>query len=298
MYMLKNIFSSNFADDKKKASIIRNINDAEHLQKSIDNFIRWCSDNGLSVNLSKCKIISFTMKSSPIIYQYKIGDQVIDRVNEIRDLGVILDKKLNFNNHIETITNKAKSAFQFVRRQSYFFDIDVVKILYTSLVRSNLEFACSIWLPQSADKITMVESVQKQMVIVLKGDHHDRSKNNYKLSPYVERCSSVDLNTLIRRRVNLSILFIHSILTGKFKCPSLRALMNLNTGLRTLREPEFIRIKTARTNTSTYSSFNNACHAFNHAALFIDPSLPQHEFRRKLLALPDESFGPWARLAN
>lgn len=33
------------------------------------------------------------------------------------------------------------------------------------------------------------------------------------------------------------------------------------------------------------------CRAFNHAALFVDPTLPFHEFKNKVIRLPDGAFG-------
>lgn len=292
----ENIVSFNFADDKKKAFIIKNREDTRKLQHSIDQFAEWCTENGLSMNLSKCKIITFTHKKSPIINDYTINGQVIERVDEIRDLGVILDKKLNFNKHIEYVSNKAKAVQQFVKRQSFFFDTDIVKLLYTALVRSNLEFACSIWSPFHDVHKSTLESIQKQMVIWLKGDHMNRDANNYRLDPYVNRCKEVGFVTLARRRVNAAALFIHAIISGRFNSPSLRSQMDLYDGVRTLRNPEFIRLKFARTDASTYSSFNNACRIYNHAVIFIDPTLPEYEFKRKLLQLPDLAFGQWARL--
>lgn len=290
------IFPLNFADDKKIAAIIRRDEDTNTLQEAISQFIDWCSDNGLECNQSKCSIMTFTQKRTPIIHNYQMMGQPIKRVNEIRDLGVILDKKLNFNSHIEYAINKSKAALQLVKRQSYLYDSDVTKLLYTALVRSNIEFACAIWSPHHNTQKSNIESIQKQMLIYLNGDHLNRSNNNYRLSPYIDRCNNFGFTTLARRRVNLAVLFAHSVIMGRYINPNLRALMQLNTGIRTLRRPEFIRLKSSNTNTSIFSSFNNACRAFNHAALFIDPTLPHHEFRVKLLALPDTAFGDFTKL--
>lgn len=62
-----NLISSKFADDKKKALIIRKPSDTLVLQRSIDRFMKWCEENFLDPNNSKCKIISFTHKKTPII---------------------------------------------------------------------------------------------------------------------------------------------------------------------------------------------------------------------------------------
>lgn len=293
---VSDVLSLNFADDKKLAVIIKDHTDTVKLQQAINRFMTWLKDNGLSVNESKCRIISFSLKRSPIINNYTLNNKSIERVYSIRDLGVILDSKLAFNEHREFIQNKAKAALHFVQRQSHYFQNDIIKMLYTSLVRSNLEFASSIWMPHHIANISPIESVQKQMVIFLNGDHIDRCQNNYILRPYIDRCKDVGFITLRRRHVNAAALFIHAIISGRFSSRNLRSQMELNTGIRTLRNPEFIKLKIARTDTSTYSSFNNACRIFNHAALFIDPSLSQYEFRNKLLTLPDTAFGDWVKI--
>lgn len=291
------VVSLNFADDKKRAKVIKCLDDAHALQRSINKFVAWCDKNSLKLNLSKCKIITFTRKKSPINFNYTINGEIIERVHEIRDLGVILDKKLTFNSHIECAVNKTKIALQFVKRQSYFFDTEITKILYYALVRSNIEFASVIWSPYHDTHRKTVESIQKQMLIYLNCDHiRVIEDNNYALAPYAERCLKFNLTSLIRRRVNACALFIHAIISGKINSPQLRSLISLNEGSRTLRRPEFIRIKFSRTESTTYSSFNNACHIFNHVALFVDPTLPHFNFRQQLLALPDQYFGPWTKL--
>lgn len=53
------IFCFNFADDKKIASIIKSEEDAIKLQNAIDQFFKWCCDNGLEIYRTKSKIITY-----------------------------------------------------------------------------------------------------------------------------------------------------------------------------------------------------------------------------------------------
>lgn len=131
----------------------------------------------------------------------------------------------------------------------------------------------------------MIESIQKQMVLFLNNDH-TRRENNYSLSPYTERCMKFNLTTLTRRKINSTVLFLHMIISGKLKSHLLRSNINL-------RNPEFIRIGAHKSDSLQYSPFNNACFICNHVALFVDPSLPYDQFKRELLDLPDQAFGPW-----
>lgn len=88
--MLENIISLNFADNKKLASLIKYLDDAIRLQNGIDLFVQWCRDNKLELNDDKCKVMTFTCKKNPIIYEYKIEGVSIKRVYETSDLGVLL----------------------------------------------------------------------------------------------------------------------------------------------------------------------------------------------------------------
>src|ERR1700761_6734465 len=52
----------------------------------------FCEDNGLELNLIKYKIMTFTH----IIANYYIKVELIERVEEIKDLGVTMGSKLSF----------------------------------------------------------------------------------------------------------------------------------------------------------------------------------------------------------
>lgn len=282
----------NFADDKQIACSIRTPSDSHKLQQAINHFMAWCESNKMFANNSKCKIITFTRKRNQITYNYSMGTDQVQRVNDIRILGVKFDAKMNFILHTEYIINRAKASLAFVKRQSRFLDHDATMILYTALVRSLLEFASPIWSPHHNIHKKEIESIQKQFLIFFNGDNINRDENNYVLSPYTERCATADIQTLCRRRVNASIMFIHGLISGKTDDPFLRNQITLYTGKRTIRNPEFIRPRMSTTD----SPFNNACRMFNHAAMFIDPTSSSLDFKQRLESLPDCAFGPWADL--
>lgn len=203
----------------------------------------------------------------------------------------MMDQKLEFKTHRELTKKKCMNALGFVRRQCRNkFSSDVSLLLYNALVRSIAEFASVIWSPFCSTHKNELESIQKQAVIFIRGDYISRAENEYVLTPYIDRCLSLKLSTLARRRVNTAALFMHKIISNRIDAPALRSQLELNTGIRTLRRPEFIKIKRCKTDYSLNAPFTLACRAFNHAALFIDPTLPLHQFREKLLRLPDSAF--------
>lgn len=79
-----------FADDLKMLLEISNVSETRKLQTDINNMIRWCNKNELSLNINKCNIFTASRATNPIQNNYSIGDQSIERKETIRDLGVIL----------------------------------------------------------------------------------------------------------------------------------------------------------------------------------------------------------------
>ncbi len=80
--LMDEIISLNFADDKKLAEHVNSIDDAIKLQGGLDEFLTWCDENKLMVNSEKCKVILFTRKKNPIVYNYTINGKSITRVDK------------------------------------------------------------------------------------------------------------------------------------------------------------------------------------------------------------------------
>jgi hypothetical protein len=137
-----------YADDIKIFFPVKTSNDCDFLQSKLNQFFDWCTLNRLSLNVKKCKCITYSRKLSNIIFNYKFDSQEIVRCDVVNDLGVMLDKKLLFDVQIDYIVNKAMKCLGFIKRfGKEFNDLHVHKVLYFTYVRSILEFACNVWSP-------------------------------------------------------------------------------------------------------------------------------------------------------
>ncbi|KAI5754071.1 hypothetical protein M8J77_005498 [Diaphorina citri] len=139
-----------YADDFKLYRVISNESESRLLQEDLSAVDTWLKEIQLQFSIKKCDVMTITTKRSRSIYSYKINDSVINRVESKKDLGVTFQNTLKFDQHITEIAKKAYRSLGLVVRHSYFFSsIDTVRLLYTSLVRSNLEYASVIWAPQA-----------------------------------------------------------------------------------------------------------------------------------------------------
>lgn len=287
----------NFADDKKIVhNSISSIDDTHSMQASIDEFLEWCSANDFVLNAEKCKVITISRKNSPILAEYYMDGEPIKRVVSTKDVGVTYDNKFSFKDHTELAKNKAMSMLSFIKRQCYGrFNVNTAKMLYSAVVRSHLEFASTVWAPHHDVHIQSLESVQRQFVLYANRDRYvDESQDSYRLRPYMDRCAELNLKSLLRRRTNAAVFFIHDVLTGKINSHFIRERIELNDGSRVLRAASMIRIK-GGPEYLQYSSLNFACRLFNRAVNHVDPTLPSHEFKRSVNGLEDSVFGMFGR---
>ena len=65
-------------------------------------------------------------------YKLKDSDKGMEFTKSEKDIGVVIDSKLSFENHINEKVNKANSIMGVIRRTFEFLDIKTFKILYTA----------------------------------------------------------------------------------------------------------------------------------------------------------------------
>ena len=92
-----------FADDTNAFASHKNINELEKLMnEEIPKLVSWLTANRLSLNVSKTHYMMFSPvnhNSAPDV-KIKIGSNNIDRVKLCKFLGVVVDERLNWKEHI------------------------------------------------------------------------------------------------------------------------------------------------------------------------------------------------------
>lgn len=154
-----------FADDLKIYREVKDISDCLLLQNDVDSVSKWCDFNKLHLNISKCKVATFSLKSNPVHFDYSVSSQVIERCTIIRDLGVYFDQKFSFSEHIRVTSKSAVRSLGFLLRNcNSFKNIMALKTLYVALVRSKLDYCNLIWHPCYNAHHKSLESVQRKFL--------------------------------------------------------------------------------------------------------------------------------------
>lgn len=259
-----------YADDVKIFLSYNKFMDHKLLQMDLDSLYEWCNVNLMELNLNKCKVMRFA-RSNHIIANYVIGDHQLDLVESFLDLGILLDPKLNFIDHITFAINKARATLGFIKRWSKEFnDPYIGKALYMSLVRPILEYGSIIWDPIYQIHSDAIESVQKQfMLFCLRGLRF----NPVNLPSYSSRLALIKLPTLKSRRTMLNVSFVFNIIKGDICSGFLINEISFNVPQRTSRNFIPLLVKVYRANYADADPLRRMCYEFNQLYRFIDFSL-------------------------
>jgi hypothetical protein len=92
--------------------------DCRLFQQDLDRLQGWSCEKKYDLNAGKCKSFLYSRGSKPVIFQYVIGDSDLERVDVINDLGVLVDSRMTFNDHIESIVSKSARMLGFINRIS------------------------------------------------------------------------------------------------------------------------------------------------------------------------------------
>ena len=144
-----------FADDSVLYGVVKNISSAEVLQSDLKKLVVWSEKWQMAFNASKCFLLRGSRSRDNVVnYTYTMMGQPITSVTQRHKyLGVQLDSKLTWNEHISAITGKPNSSLVFLRRNLYNCPEKIKTQAYYSLVRPNLEYACSVWDPHTQKNI-------------------------------------------------------------------------------------------------------------------------------------------------
>lgn len=243
-----------YADDLKIFSKVKNISDQLKLQDDLNRLDAYCKINRIHLSYAKCKSMSFSKNKTDHVYVYNVGGHSLESVHCIRDLGVMFDRRLHFNTHIEHIVSRAYGMLGFLLRTAKpFKQIKTYHILYTALVRSHLEYAVAIWNPYYAIYSDMIERVQKRYIRTLQ-----YRLNTPKLN-YENALAHFTYGTLRSRRTQLEGTVLHNICHSRYDCPDLLSQLQFRVPGRATRCDSLFHLPVARTNAGLRAPLYRLC---------------------------------------
>lgn len=163
-----NINTCKYADDCTIDQAVGAV-DTNYIQDAVDAILTWAALNKMVINVRKTKDmwICFTdsiLEPPPVL----INDEVVERVDAFKLLGVWFQNNLKWNTHTEVITRKANRLLFLLRecRKSH-LPCEVGLTLFLSKIRPIVEYASPVWggLPSFLDN--EIARIQKRSLRIL-----------------------------------------------------------------------------------------------------------------------------------
>ena len=194
-----------FADDSKIWRTIDSQEDIKILQEDLQTMCEWSKQWLLEFHPDKLKHLHLARNSNDPNYSYHLGEILSKLTVMEKDLGILVDSALSFEEHINTKVKKGNSMMGMIRRSFQFLNIKTFLPLYTALVRSGIEYGQAIWSPYKMKDIEKIEGVQRRATRVVPG-LGDKT--------YEERLKILKLPTLRHRRLRGDMIETYKIVHG------------------------------------------------------------------------------------
>lgn len=107
-------FILKFADDSVIISLLHN-SKSNH-GPVVDEFIQWCDDSFLQLNISKTKDVSVDFRRQPSSSPTITKGQVVESVERYKYLGTFIDMNLNFNDNTDMLCKKGQQYLYCLRK--------------------------------------------------------------------------------------------------------------------------------------------------------------------------------------
>ena len=203
-----------FADDAKLYHKINSEEDCQKIQEDLNRLQSWAKKWQLRFHPQKCTVLSLGRNRYEYEYHMVSANEVVplDKPDYEKDLGVLIDRGLTFEEHINHIVKKANRLTGLMWRSFSYVDKKVFVTLYKSMIRPHREYAASIWSPHTWKQAEEIEKIQRRAtkrVAVLRD------------LPYQERLKALKLPTLVYRRLRGDLVNVYKYMNNLYDVKSI-----------------------------------------------------------------------------
>ena len=207
-----------FADDCKIYGLVENVN-LNKLQRDLCTLEVWYKKWQLPFNAENARLC-ISGENNPEYY-YVLNNHVLEKSDQEKDLGVIIDKNLKFHAHTAAAVKIANQVLGLIKKSYHSRDSYTIKTFYKAMVRPHLEYGNAIWGSNYLGDIKILEKIQRRatkMTIAIKDLH------------YEERLKELKLPSLVYRRRRGDMIIMYKIMNNLVRIDRMQLFSPPNAG--------------------------------------------------------------------
>ena len=170
-----NIKYSMYADDLAIWTCHHSVDQAAHrLQIAVNEISKWCNKWGVQIAPNKSATMTFSHQQKHIKPRIpiSINGEIIPIVNHFKYLGITLDRRLTFAEHINDLIQRCARRINIIKciaGTDWGADRRTLARLYTSLIRSVLDYNAFLLINISNTLVTKLETIQNASLRIITG---------------------------------------------------------------------------------------------------------------------------------
>ena len=260
-----------YADDTTVYLQGNNLLNLKHtMNVELTKIYNWVICNKLTLNLNKTNyMITSPLLTLPITTSININNIELTEVKQFKFLGVYIDNKLKWSQHIDIIKSKLSILTGIIYRIRSHLNSSCLRLIYFTLVYPHLTYCSAIWGGAYSTYIDNLFLAQKKLLRVMycKG-RYDHTSSIFKDNRFLK------LNDIINLHTNC---FVHKAL----HCPTLDLGFDIIQHNVT-RRARHLRIPLCRTTHAQQSVLSRGAKAWNSLPEFLVTEYNGRTFKKKL----------------
>ena len=125
----------------------------------------WCSDNSLTVNTKKMKVMGFSLNRK---YTFKndckvfLSNHKLEVVDTYKYLGVVLDTHMTYQPHIKNVINKVTYKLSLLTKLRKYVDSHTSLIIYKTMILPHFDYGDVVYAAGTQDNLNELQKLQNK----------------------------------------------------------------------------------------------------------------------------------------
>ena len=196
----------NYADDNSLYVIANNPDSIKiPLIKNFKQITKWFYENYMILNPGKCHYMFLGKKGESDNNQLILENVTLSASPSETLLGIIIDKKLTFDNHVTMLCKKTSQKLNALARLAKFMSFPQKKLLFNPFIKSQFNYCPLIWMFCSRTQNSKINSIHERALRIIYKNH---------TSSYCELLHLHQEKTVHQNNINTLMIEVYKYLNG------------------------------------------------------------------------------------